>query len=79
MQMRGEVIAEQKVFSVLRDVAESYPSNLRQIQLSDVPRTAFHIGLVLDELPSVPVSQIEIADLGGGNRTVLHWLRVSWV
>jgi SAM-dependent methyltransferase len=47
---------------VLRRLAEQYPPELRAQQVDDVPRMAFHIGLVRQRIPAGG----RVCDLGGG-------------
>jgi len=57
---------EHEIARTLQQLSDRYPEPLRQAQVRDIPRVAFHIRLVLRERASTPVSDMEIADLGGG-------------
>jgi SAM-dependent methyltransferase len=50
----------------LKRLASRYPEPLREDQLRDVSRIAFHIKLVIDETGHLSPAKLEIADLGGG-------------
>src|SRR5438552_2074107 len=59
----GESVASNKDLRVLlQNLARKYPSELVASQLQDVPRIAFHIGLIV----SRKGTHARICDLGGG-------------
>ena len=51
---------------VLQEVANQYPKDMVDGQLSDIPRISFHIGIALGASRHKPHSELEICDLGGG-------------
>ena len=53
-------------FDILRSVASQYPKDLVAGQVRDIPRIAFHMGLVLDGAQHKPPSDLVLCDLGGG-------------
>ena len=57
---------QRKLRDVLADVANEYPRDMVQAQLRDVPRIAFHIGLVVETANTKPAHELSICDFGGG-------------
>ena len=51
---------------VLRSIAAQYPKDLVDVQVRDVPRQSFHMGIALAAARHKPVSELAICDLGGG-------------
>ncbi len=50
----------------LQDLARSYPSDMVEEQLRDVPRIASHIGLAMQRFRPEDYPLLSLADLGGG-------------
>ncbi len=61
MRSKDDLIAR-----TLLQLAKQYPESLRSAQVRDIPRIAFHIETVLDQLQPRHIGDIQIADLGGG-------------
>jgi len=54
------------LFNVLRNVANQYPKDMVDVEVRDIPRISFNIGIVLDAAKPKLHNELEICDLGGG-------------
>lgn len=63
-QQSGHVMTE--IIDALHKLAHEYPEWLVENQLMDVPRAAFHVGLVMGAAGSRRPSDVELCDMGSG-------------
>src|SRR5580700_8876364 len=59
---RSSATSTAEITEKLTELARQYPTGLIEIELEDVPRTAYNIALSLGHAPADPV----ICDVGGG-------------